>query len=281
VFEKGYPSSHLGIPMRNTGTLWTFNNSLEENIYSGNRIISNEFDRKKAEIKEYINSADGKADLYEGKTKFVMWTNEGVNKYNRKLRKVLFGEELATARKYLPTDKIILIKPLTAISGLERYNDLSLKRLAGNKKKEVTSFYANAKAEVKDCKEVIVKLNTSLSILCYKIYVECEGIDTVFYEPLNPMDLNVVEAFYKHIAWSQKSAESKKKAFREMWFILSLFAHVKHFYATTTYRMQGSTIPNVIVVNKDIAKCQNMVEQSKHRYVACSRVKDNLWFYRG
>jgi hypothetical protein len=278
VFTKGYPTTTLTIPQRNTGELWDFCNELDDLIYTTSRDIPNIFDITKADLREYVRSEQGKLDFLNGDTKIVLYTNYGVDTYNDRVRKVLFGKE-AELHKYLPTDKIILTSPLTCIDGLERCSDSTIKKLRNAK--DLDTLYSNTKATVISCTEVVVKLNISLHIQCYKIFVDCEEDEKYFYTPKHKDDWDNIGKFYEHLAWGCKNQKDKIRAFQERRFILSCFAELKHFYSATVHRLQGSTYNNIIVINSDIAKVANIIEQKKSRYTAVSRAKNNLYFYRG
>ena len=279
VFEQGFPVSTLTLPMRNTGALWDYNNILEEKIYDNSRTIPDDFTIKSSEFLGYINSDSGKDAIHKGETKLIGWTNPGIDRTNSVIRNIIFGDA-SLHSKYLPSDKIILIKPLCTLEELEKFSDLQLKRLVSSKD-QLTSFFSNAKAEVISCKVVTINLNKALSFPCYKVAVICEGIETSFYEPVNKEDLAAVSEYYKHIAWNKHNPTDKKKAFKEMHFILSFFASIKHYYAATTYRLQGASVDSVIVLAKDINRCPNIIEKAKHHYVAASRVVNNLMVYKG
>lgn len=278
VFQKGFRTNTLTIPMRNTGALWDFNNLLEENIYSGNRIIPATFDIKTKELKDYIFFS-GKEKIFAGETKMILWSNAGVDSYNMIFREAFYGKEKAK-EKYLPGDKIILTAPLTAIQNLETYNEFGLKK-AEKIRNKFDIFYSNSKAEIISSKKVVVKLNSSLEIPCYKLLVLSEEQKIYFYEPENPADIERISKYYEHLAWGQKTQEKKRQAFALKHFILSCFARIKHYYAATSHRLQGASIPNAIVINSDISRNPCIVEANKCRYVACSRVSNELMFFRG
>jgi hypothetical protein len=279
VFTKGYPTTTLTIPMRNTGTLFDFNNHLEQMIYTKDRIVPSTFDIKRNDLIEYVTSDKGKAAIHSGDTKVVLWSNLGVDQWNNMLRQVIFGDIAKTIR-YIPTDKIILTAPLSVIPNLNSHNDTALKELDYNSP-ELDKCYSNTKAEVVSSQQVLVRLNDKLHIPCYKIFVRCEDKFRFFFEPIDSSYLDQISEYYKHIAWSMKNTKDRIKAFKERRFILSCFAQVKYYYAATSYRLQGCTIPNIICVNSDISRVANIIESKKHRYVACSRAKDSLMFYRG
>ena len=279
VFSKGYKAVTLNIPMRNKGELWDFNNHLEKMIYTSDTLVPNKFDIKKAELAEYINSTQGIKDVFEERTKFVLWSNSGVDQYNQLLREVIYGITTARKSKYIKGDKIILIKPLTVVEQLETYTEKALAQFAT--KNTLESLYSNTKAEVVDCKVVTVCLNKQLSVDCYKITVKCNGILTYFYELKQLKDIDKIENYYKMLAWNKKTAMDKARAFKLLHFMVSLFADIKHSYAQTAHRLQGSSIDTVIVIDSDIKKNMNIIEQKKCRYVATSRCINRLMFYRG
>lgn len=276
VFELGYSTSTLRQPMRNTGALWDFNNLLDEAIYSGSRVIPTTFDVNKQDLVNYLESKEGIDDFLGDKTKVILYTNDGVDRFNAIIRKNIFGTR--ATQKYLPGDKIILTAPLTEVVGLERYSDYGLKRVIN---KDLVKHYANTKAEVKACQVVNVNLNKFLSLACYKIEVKVDEGTTFFYECVNPEDLLKVGKYYEHIAWGKGSKRDKEKAFKEKHFIVSCFAQIKHYFAATAYRLQGASVPKVIAINSDFCKSMNQTLQAKSRYVACSRAMDELMFYRG
>lgn len=279
VFDKGYPTVSLTIPMRNTGKLWDFNNHLEEMIYTSDRVIPDTFDVKKAELDEYLLSEQGKTDFLSGDTKVVLWSNAGVNNWNQKIRIILHGDE-AKRERFIPKDKLILTSPLVAIQGLERYSASGLENVMNNK--DLPYYYSNSKAEVISVEEVTVTLDFKhLTIPCYKILVCIEDSEDYLYECINPEDKVRIAEFYEHAAWAYSKREDREKAFRKRRFILSCFADILHFFSATSHRLQGSSVPNVIVVNSDIARNGNIIEQKKCRYVAASRSINNLMMYRG
>lgn len=278
VFERGYPTFTLTEPMRNTGALWDFNNLLEEAIYSGTRDIPNTFDITKNQLKEKVHSKEGIDSFLAGDTKIVLWSNDGVDQYNKRIRAVIHGE-VSKEYLYLPNDRIILTAPYTAIDGLERYTDNSLKAVMGDKNLPV--LYSNSKAIVNACIEVDVHLSRNLTVRCYKLFVDCEGEHYSFYSLVHNDDRERMIKHYDHIAWSMSNKQAKERAFKQKHFILSCFAQIKHYFACTSHRVQGCSIPEVIVINSDISKNMNRTEASKCRYVACSRTIDNLYFYRG
>ena len=279
VFTKGWETIKLTIPMRNTGTLWEFNNIVESMIYDRRIQLPNTFDTKKKDMMGYLESTEGKEALLAGDTKVVLWTNNGVDTYNDKLRLILFG---ATARrnKYLPGDRIILTKPMVIIPDLEKYSSPNLIALSKDKD-SLDSLYSNAKALVVSSTVLEVVLLPDLSFACYKIEALCEGRLVYLYDIVSKVDRQRIADYYEQLAWSRTTAEARRKGYKYRHFILSCFADVKHYFAGTSHRLQGSSVPTIVVALSDIVKNQCVVERAKCRYVACSRAMNELMVYRG
>lgn len=276
VFDKEYKAVTLTEPMRNKGDLWDFNNHLESMIYTNDRVIPDTFDISKADFYNFLSEPDTKDNFLNDKTKIVLWSNEGVDRWNLVIRLLIHGNE-ASLTKYLPKDRIILTSPYISLDGLEVADEDIMRDFY---KKEHDTMYSNTKAVVVSCSEEVVRLNAKLVIPVYKILVLVDNSVQTIYECINSDDKEKIGHYYEHLAWG-KTAKVKEDAFRLRRFILTCFADIKHFFAASSHRLQGSSVPNVVVINSDIAKNSNMIEQKKCRYVATSRSIDNLYFYRG
>lgn len=279
VFLKDYLTVNLRTPVRNSGALWEFTVYLEELIYNKGRLSDSPFDVKKPFVKDYIHSNKGKEALLSGDLQILMWTNDTVNRYNRKLRKVLFGEEVAQAHKYVKDDRVLLTKPLT-VTQLNLENELSLeKRLKA--KEEQDFLYANTHALVQKVSLTDVRLNNYLFIPCYKINLLTSDGEYDVFEPIHKESMDTLEHYYNKVAFGKSKQEEKHKVFRKKHFIMSCFANLLHSYAGSTHRVQGKTIKKVIVVDTDINKNPCVIERKKCMYVACSRASHQLFRYRG
>lgn len=275
VFDKGYPVITLTEPMRNIGDLWHFNNHLELMIYNDERTIPNTFDKSKSELSAIIDNSI--EDFLSGDTKVVLWSNEGVDRWNDKIREIIHGS-IAKTNKYLKGDKIILTSPYIPLNHVEKCTDDAINKIY---KKPYDIIYSNTKATVRSCTEVTAVFNHKISFVCYKIIADIEGERVIIYTCKYQEDKDKLAEYYEHLAWSCKTKQAKENAFKKRRFILSILADVKHFFSASSHRLQGSSVPNVIVINSDIAKNANQIEQKKCRYVACSRAIHNLYFYRG
>lgn len=280
VFEKGFPTTTLNIPMRNMGKLWKFTQELENRIYSKTTKVSNEFDVKREFIKTFLKSEEGRVKLLAGDLKVIAWTNREVNRYSQICRKVIHGEVALTV-DYLPNDRLLLTAPLASLSHLHLASGASLRKL-DKTSSDVKYFYSNSKMSVIGEREpYVVKLFKDLHVECFRVPVDIEGEKTVIYCARYPAQLKLAEDFYEKLAWSKSSVKEKEKAYRERHFALSCFAKVSYAFAGTAHRFQGSTIPEVIIGFNDIVTNPCFVEQAKCLYVAASRASSKLMIYRG
>ena len=278
VFSQGWETITLTQPMRHVGDLWEFNIEVEKLIESQETLPPSKYDVKKKELDNYINSEEGKQDFLSGETKIAAWSNNGVNKLNHKVRKAIHGKQ-AEKSKYLKGDKIVLTKPYTMVE-VDKYNDADLKRLA-KKNDDLETLYSNTKATVIEASFVKVKLNQTLDFWCHKIIVETEEETCTIYEIASKGILEKVMDYYEKVAWSMKTPKATANAYKQRHFILSCFAEVQHYFAATSHRLQGTSIPNIIVMYGDIMKNMNKIERAKCLYVACSRSMNSLKIFRG
>jgi hypothetical protein len=277
VFSQGYTESNLWIPKRNTGTLWEFNEQLEKKIYDSKLIIDTTHDISRSGFNTLLPTQI--YNFISGDTKIALWTNAGVDRYNSKIRELIHPTfSKGTIPKYLPDDLVISTNSCTLIDGLEHLNDNSIIRSANSGE----DIYTDTDGRVISCKVVTVNLCPALHVECYKIVMESsiEG-EIVLYELVHHSDYKRIADYYEHKAWGFSSKEARSKAYRERSVLLKCFVVLKHFYASTTHRLQGSSVPNVLVIASDINRNSNIVERAKMFYVACSRCIDNLWIYKG
>lgn len=276
VFDQGYGESILYIPKRNTGALWDYNNLLEKKIYDDSIKIPLDYDIGRKDLNSYISSQRGKAELLVGETKFALWTNEGVNRYNSRIRDILFGKESYT--KYLKNDLVIFTNSFTSFDGMDLMNDRTILKFES----KGIDVYTDTDGVVLSCKEVVVNLNKSLSLQCYKLEIDTRVEGRIFaYELIHKDDYKRIADYYEHIAWGRATKSAKDKAYAERSTILHCFAQVRHFYASTVHRLQGSSVPNIVSITSDVNKNSNRIERAKCNYVSCSRAIYDLKVYRG
>jgi len=277
VFDRNYPLVELTIPQRHTGDIWDFNTHVEKMIYDSSLELPRTYNISSKELRNQRKK--NREFFLEDQLKIAMWSNQGVDRYNQAIRVSIFGEK-ARSNKYLAGDKILLTSPLTVIENLESLTDKDMVSLA--KKDDTVKLYSNSKATVLNCSTVLVRPCYSIKVLCNKIHVRAiDGEEYYFYEIQDIEDKRKLADYYEHLVWKLKTQPAKAKACRKRYAILSCFADVKHFYAATSHRLQGSNVPQVTVIYGDIMANRCIVERQKCLYVACSRVIDKLSIFKG
>jgi hypothetical protein len=276
VYLKGYSQSELYIPKRNVGDLWDFCNTVERKIYDISVEIPTKYDIHRNALEELI--IESRDSFASGNTKFALWTNDNVTKYNTRVRELIHGKVF---EKYIPGDLVITTATCISIDFMEHLTEKSLLENAVNKN-VYKDIYTDTDCVVVHCQQVVVKLNKSLHLQCYKLLLDSkvEGRFNVF-ELIHRDDYKRIADYYEHIAWGYTTKSAKEKAYERRATILKCFAQVRYFYASTCHRLQGSSIENVIIGVTDIMKNSNRTERCKLDYVATSRAEKNIYRYKG
>lgn len=279
VFLKGWETLTLTIPQRHTGALWDFNNIVGQATDDFSVKIPKDYNITSKKLQELLKGDESKANFLSGSSRLALWKNSTIDFYNEKIRLMLFSED-ALSSAYLPLDNLILTEPLTVIDKLHEHSDYAIKRLLPLRE-ELTYLYSNTEAVVKKVEIIEVKLNKDLVFNCYKLDVLVAEDFHTLYSIVDQEDYLKLKRYYEVQAWNAPTPKAKSKKYREMHFILSCFASIKHSYAMSAHRLQGASIPNVIVIKSDIMKNPCKAERAKVFYVACSRAIDNLYIYNG
>ena len=279
IFEQGFYTVELTEVVRNSGDILQFCTSLRQAIDLPVKRFPKSIPKevKSITFPNFYKLLKDEAFLYsvrKGKTRIIVWRNITADIINSKLREGFFGADLAKKESYLPTDQILFTKPLIAGNF-----PAELKKLHGCKTlKQVASI--NSKAEILN-----VKMDVLYSIPCYSCTVRIErGIEAIAWIPTREGKrlLAARKAAFKEKLKLRNSQE--KKPLWEQWhFFENCFAQVKHSYAITTHRSQGSTIENIVVDTVDILLCarRSPLLAYKMLYTACSRAKASLTLIRG
>lgn len=276
VFMMDYPKVSLTIPMRNSGELWAYTQQVEETIESSTKDIRSIFDCNKGTIDKYLRSPEGLDEIRCGHTKFILWSNKGVEAYNNLVRRSLFGED-AVRHRFLPGDKIILTEPLFQPS-LQDYTE---RRMARLRKDDVSYFFSNAQATIEELHDTIIPFAGSISLEVTVAKAKFMDCTTNIVIPKDALQVKRLADYLEHKAWDAGNTQDRKKAYMHRRFVLSCFASVLHSYAVTTHRVQGKSIDTVFVILSDIRKNMNPVEAKKCWYTAVSRAKNRLFVYKG
>lgn len=280
LFYEDYTTYTLTEPMRNTGSIWKYLQQLEKYVYGEIGKPDHEFYRSNVDILNYIRSEEGKEGFKAGKSKIVAWTNNTVDLYNQKIRTILYGEE--AKKVYTAGEQIILTAPVVEIPGMVRQNDIAIGRLRV-KIDKLYNVFSNSKGIVLNYKPDILKLNKDLVFPVYrlKVYLPDDGKEVNLVELQDYNNLKDINDYYDKLAWNTTKASDRESIYKLKHFLFKCLAKVKYYYCGTAHRLQGSTVDNVIVIEKDIERNMNIIEARKCLYVASSRASKELMVYKG
>lgn len=277
VFSMGFYTVSLTEIVRNSGEVLEYCTKLRNMIDQKSRSFPKP-PRGKETIKTItpfalratLTDHDALEDFRAGKLRIIAWRNTTVDRYNEMIRVGLHGAELAKTHKLLPTDQVLFIKP---VIGGDFPEDVM--KLVGNKAlKQVASV--NTRAEV-----VSLQPKELYGIECNFVKFRVEGGTEVAGYVMTTMGAakfaQLERAFKKNL--EKLKSQSAKSSQWQWWHAFdACFIKLKHSYAITTHRSQGSNIEKVIVDAKDIlsASWNQPLLAYKMAYTACSRTKKQL-----
>lgn len=196
----------------------------------------------------------------------MAFRNKTVAMYNEHIRRIIFGEDI---RKLEIGDRLITNAPVI----LEQGNTSTI-LFSTSEELEVIGY---------DIKETTV-LKTYLKY--YDTHVKywdtkkkryaTEYIGIIHEETELVLD-SLIDKLINDATRLSPGTEAKKKAWFKYWTVRRFFADVKHAYATTVHKCQGSTYKNAIVIDKDISSNRAIEYRNRLRYTAATRGSDMLY----
>ena len=76
---------------------------------------------------------------------------------------------------------------------------------------------------------------------------------------------------------SMEAKGGKRYKWREFWELKEAFHEIRHSYAITSHRSQGSSYRKVFVDLEDLMLNRNKAEAFRSLYVSCTRQREELW----
>lgn len=195
-----------------------------------------------------LNHAD--TFLKGTESKAIAWRNATVDRLNAMIRKELFADSLVCP--WQPGDRITLLEPAKNFEG----------DLIGTTDEEG----AVEKADVAD--------HPFEGMKCWRIVMRSDLNTSMTLWVLHNIDKNRYELRKARLAAEARNDRSKWKDF---WSFVESFHNVRHAYAITAHRAQGSTYKRAFVNWKDILVNPNVVEARRCLYVAATRPKKELY----
>jgi len=187
--------------------------------------------------------------------KVLAWRNATVDKFNKVIRKMKYGN---SAPKIVLQEKLIVDRPI--------------------KRGDAVIFSINDELNVKKIEIKTVKIGDDT----YQYY-EClvEGIERtdtikILHESSQGMFSHKLKVMEEH-AKAQTTSYQKSQNWIAYFEYKDHFDYVNYNYAVTCHCSQGSTYTNAFVVYSDITLNQNDEEMKRILYTAVTRPKENLF----
>lgn len=194
-------------------------------------------------------------DLFvEGKAKCISWRNVTVDKYNTFIRGHIFGLREAKLNVWLPGDKIVAtahLKDLDDNTFMRTDEEAVILQVAMGTHPKYSEFQI-------------------WNLLC-----EDESGRKVTIRTLTPEGSFALSNRLNELSMEAKSG--KRYKWREFWQLKEAFHEVRHSYAITSHRSQGSSYTKVFVDLEDIMLNRNRGEAFRSLYVACTRQREELY----
>lgn len=275
VFKKDYLTIDLIENVRSTGEIHEFCAIAENLIYSLGVLPSKFKVSKDRFLKDFLVSQDGVETIFNGTSKFLAYTNKQVNYYNELSRQAIFGD-VSTDKPYLVDDQVILFEPTIGFVHALAFNERTIDNIFNKKRNSNTIYTTNTKGVVKK-----IALKTVLGINCYELTIKTNHYSNdavaIFYTPLCANEYTKLKYKYHRDASFESNPVKRDSKWQKYSKLNMLFANIKHAYAITVHKAQGSSIKNVLVCENDIDLCHNNNLKKRLRYVAYSRAQENLY----
>lgn len=191
-----------------------------------------------------------KDSFTKGESKAIAWRNVEVDRLNQLVRKELFAEPVKYP--WQPGDRITLLEPAKSLEG----------EIIGTTDEEGAVERADLAAHPShadlECWRVVMRTDFNAAIT---LWVPTQ-----------------VTAAKIEIRAGRMAAEARAtRNWKDFWAFKDSFHKVRHAYATTAHRAQGSTYLRAFVSWRDILKNGNRGEAMRCLYVAASRPKKELY----
>lgn len=193
-------------------------------------------------------------EIKNGQSKLIAWRNVRVAEYNELIRREIFGFVEAKKSFWLPADKIV------ATAHLKDLDDNTFMR-------------TDEEATILQIVEGRHPLYPDYEIFNLLVEMDNERKQTIRVLTQSGRfqldnDLNLL---------SMEAKAGKKYKWREFWQLKEAFHEIKHSYAITTHRSQGSSYDRVFIDREDILLNRNRPEAFRSLYVAVTRAREEVY----
>jgi len=209
----------------------------------------------------FVVSKDQMLDSIRGRgledwrtTKVACWRNKTVNVYNRIIREAL-GFKIKDG--FEPDDMILLAEPLVDSMG------------------QILAF-TDEEFQIKEVHERVFEYpEGKLEATAYSLH----NSHLTLFKAEDPGELSSMLNKRASKAQREKDSRKRKELWADFWSLKNKFTDIRHGYAMTTHRLQGSTLDEVYVDQADILANPNKRESFRSLYVAATRPRFKLTTY--
>lgn len=219
-------------------------------------------------------------ELREGRdARVVAFTNQNVQMFNRYIHDALYG---LTEFAFVPGEKVIIHQQTSGY-----YLDDN-----GNMSVGSTTLITSEEAEVVSLERKDHPLYPTVPSLWVRLRREDDSLVGVFLAiSQDDVERAVTQGFAEwrrlksmsnaaELLGQHKEAQSllydSKKASSQAWSLRRSFAPLRHAYALTAHKSQGSTFDSAIVDLNDLGKMKSSFQFNRALYVAATRAREHL-----
>lgn len=190
-------------------------------------------------------------ELTSGSTKIIAWRNATVDSYNTIARRAIFRDEAARSL-WLPGDRLIFTEPA------KDFNDEIVATVDDEGLVEkVFEEYHPIHGDIK-CFRLTVQIDQGPLVVVYAVHPEGRA------------------AYARQSEQLAQEARAISRKWRDYWAFKESFHSVRHAYAITAHRSQGSTYKTALVDMRDILLNRNRREAFRCFYVGLTRPSESL-----
>lgn len=188
-------------------------------------------------------------------TRVLAWTNAQVLEHNSLIRKALYGKSAAAEYPWIAGDRVVFTAPGKDIDDKPQHS-------------------TDDEGKVESVGEGIHP--TYSGFLCHilRIRLDYGGIVTAYV--LHPSS---ALTFKREANEKLQAAKRDTRKWKDYWEFREAFHELRHSYALTVHRSQGSTYKRVYADQANILRNRNRAEAFQCLYVAATRASSQL-FYR-
>jgi hypothetical protein len=205
-----------------------------------------------------VELAERAGEFLTGTSKCIAWRNITVDRFNNLIRRELFAEH--DVYPWQPSDRIAMLGP---IQDLLRVNEQTSEhpRVAHTDDEGVVETADRARHplyEEFDCWRILCRYDDNRSATLWALHSSQKA------------------KFESRVARMAADARTNSRLWKDFWAFKEAFHPIRHAYAITAHRAQGSTYERAYVSWRDILRNQSRSEAYRCLYVAVSRPRKEL-----